>query len=451
MKKIAFLLIGLSFVSLSYGQSLVLHSTISTDKKNVVDKFTAFDPATVTNTAYIGTTTKTRNTNRPFQMQNLHVLNGIGNSGDTGTLNMSAGRDFVIDGNISNFNTATIYGGSLFSSVATTNSNPIIDLNAGKARAQNIISSLSAIELSTSRNENTRLGGKNISVNSKQIASPFNYGSLITLNNTINKNGPLATSSSSGFRAHIYYPWSSLYPTIDTMNIAVPTDYTNRCNGSAVPSSYVPCRHTSCSYCSSSTTGKCHDVRSIELPSVFQSNGATFNKIGSIKFYCKYNGNSCAQYYDANLGINSEEGYTLNNVPSGSIFSYATDSNIITYHTPAEKCSVMCGGTCNNAANYYVAIDTNTGDVVNIGTIYTESTRCSNVATNWPGLECQANEIDLEVYQLSCNSGSGAALRTGGTYYQYRKVDCDGSSVNGETADSNIYKTAFVTVDFPKN
>lgn len=450
MKKIAFLLICLSLVSLSYGQSLVLHSTISADKKNVVDQFTAFDPATITNTAYIGTTTKTRNTNRPFQMQSFRV-GGIGNSGNTGALNMSAGRDFVIADNIGNFNSATIWGGSLFSSVATTNSNTITNLNAGKARAQDIVSSLTSIELSSAAGENSTLSGSAITVNSKQITSPFEYGSLITLNNTINKNSALATTSSSGFRAHIYYPWSSLYSTISTMNTGVPTDYTNRCNGNDAPSSYNPCRHTSCSYCSSNTTGKCHDVRSVELPAVFQSNGATFNKIGSIKFYCKYDGNSCKQYYDANVGINSDEGYTLSAVPGGSIFSYATNSNIITYNTPAEKCYVMCSGACTTAGNYYVAINTDTGDVVNIGTIYEDSARCSNSRIDWPGLECQANEIDLEVYQLSCNVGSGTALRTGGTYYQYRKVDCDGSGVTGETADSNINTTAFVTVDFPKN
>lgn len=449
MKKIAFLLICLSLVSLSYGQSLVLHSTISTDKKNVVDKFTAFDPATITNTAYIGTNTKTRNTNRPFQMQTFSV-GGIGNSGNTGTLNMSAGRDFVIDGNISNFTSATIYGGSLFSSIATTNSDPVINLNAGKARAQEISSSLNAIALSSSLGENARLGGKNISVNNKQIASPFNYGSLIILNNTINKNSALATGGGD-FRPHIYYPWTGLYTTISTLNIGVPNDYSNRCNGSNNPDSYTPCRHTSCSYCSSNTTGKCHDVRSIALPAVYESKGATYNKVGTIKFYCKYHGNSCKKYYDANLGIYSDEGYTTNSIPNGSLFNLATNSNIATYNTPAEKCYVMCSGTCNAAANYYVAIDTNTGEVVNIGDAYTDSTRCSNVNTNWPGLECQANEIDLEVYQLSCNVGSGNKIRDGGTYYQYRKVDCDGSGVTGESANANINTTAFVTVDFPKN
>jgi len=448
MKKVAFLLICLSLVSLSYGQSLVMHSTISTDKNNVVDKFTAYDPAVIQNTAYIGAITKTRNVNRPFQKQKFSVTS-IGNSGDTGTLNMSTGRDFVVEG-IYAFPSASIYGGSLFSSVTTSTAQPISSLIAGKARAQIINSTSTAITLSTASVENSSLGGRNIYINNKQIRSPLDYGSLINRTNSINKNSALATGGGD-FRAHIYYPWTGSYTTVSSITPVVSGDYSNLCNGSD-SLSYTPCSHTSCSYCSSNTAGKCHDVRSVTLPAVFKSNGATYNKVGSIKFYCRYNGNTCAQYADAKVGINTYEGYTGSTVPTGSLFNTATNSNIATFNIPAEKCRVVCNGACTSAGNYYVAIDTNNGDIVNIGAQYVDTARCVNANTNWPGLECQANEIDLEIYQLSCYAGSGDILREGGTFYQYRNVDCNGSGVSSESpVDSSIDTYSFITADFPKN
>ena len=419
MKKITFLLIFLSLISLSYGQAIEMSTVVPTSPVAVVDELrvigTGNDDLSKINIMTLGVDTSNLN---PFQFQTLALEGGVKK-----VKTISSGRDFFFTGSDLEISSADIYdGGTLF-----INTEKLPNVSADIFRSPVIQGPDATEDLSLSK-----LSAREIYVDDALIASPFIVGTFIKSNPP---TAGVSVASSEQKKYHIYYPWTGQQPS----GLA-------KCNedGSL-------CSKENCSACSRASNRACYDQREVTIPHIYEPNGATYKKIGTVKFYCKpleiYNGynldtgaSSCKQYmvYAAEgkyiEGFTTEE-ETVDMPIFGSGIPY-DDSGIKDYLDAAngdlgEVCYKTCRNrTCNSDIQQLVTLDPATGEFVKIDNTFRNEDFCSDASWSeeegaWPigsGLSCKSNEKSIDIYMLSCYEKSGEKRK--GYNTQYRKVLC---------------------------
>lgn len=443
MRKIIFLSFFLSLFSFSYGQGLEISSIISVDKKNTVDALFVEGSANIMGPLYLGLPFESLDVKRPFQMQRLTIYDALNIS------KLYSGRDVLFSSAVPNFDSVSVNSGSLY----TIASRPIGEATAGIFRAYQIpMPDISSVNLQgNAARTNNQISANNITLANGSIPfdSPFQKGSEIHLSNTLT---PAYTQL--GLK-YIYYPWEDFLTSAPSLDSST---YGNMCN-SAVNNL---CKDGSgnCKECERGSL-VCHDVRSLEFSSpVFDANGANYTKVGSIKFYCRLNNNQCQKYMVATIGSDTpvyrEEFFDQGWSFPGSIDSTSNIGEGL--KSPAEKCFEMCNSNssgCSADQDFYFAVNAKTGHVIDLDDEYTSDNLCGSATTNWAegsGLRCQAKEQDIDLYKLTCRKNSGKLRQAAGTYYQYRRVDCQpGADVRNEYSTNDYTKAGFLYTDFPKN
>ena len=419
MKKITFLLIFLSLISLSYGQAIEMSTVVPTSPVAVVDELrvigTGNDYLSKINIMTLGVDTSNLN---PFQFQTLAL------EGDVKKVKtISSGRDFFFTGGDLEISSADIYdGGTLF-----INTEYFKYVSADIFRSPVIQGPNTEENLSLSN-----ISAQEIYVDDALIASPFIVGTFIKSNPP---TAGVSVASSEQKKYHIYYPWTGQQPS----GLA-------KCNADG-----SLCSKENCSACSRASVSECYDMRTVSIPIVYEPNGATYEKIGTVKFYCKpldiYNGynldttaSSCRQYMVYSDNDTYIEGFTNGDEPlvmpiidRGVTYD---DSGIKDYLDAAngdlgEVCYKTCGNrTCNSDIQQLVTLDTATGEFVKINNTFRNEDLCSDASWSeeegaWPigsGLSCKAKEKVIDIYMLSCYEKSGEKRK--GYNTQYRKVLC---------------------------
>ena len=454
MKRVIFLLFCLSFVSLSYGQSIKMSVIVPTAPFLVVDELrvigTADDPYTQGNESLstigqinLGVVAPSDTSLTPFQEQSLEV------GGVASLKNISSSRDLIVEGGAIPVDDVRV-NGDLFTTASSFN-----NVSANKFMAKTI--AVSSDSASTSVNLNHELSAKNITINAAPMTISRELGNKLNLK-PIAKKGNSETSENQNKR-HIYYPWVST------------TISASQCNSNG-----NLCTADECSICSTGTSSTiCYDTRTETIPASYAKAGATFQKIGTAKFYCKpvevyFGGNSgddsykldntnsgCYQYMtyfgkdkdDDNdvyqgftTAISLDTGSTSNPstlTATTNPFAGKTTSNAINSSDLGLACYNLCSSNatgCNTMKEFYMAVSNN--NVENFANIFGSSNYCADSASSWPkgsGLSCKSTEKVVDVYMLRCPKGSGA--KSGGnTITQYRKVACKQyTAVNNEYND----------------
>lgn len=411
MKKLSVFMFCLTCAALVYGQSLEMSTIISSTPSIVVDELRVIgsDLSTINN-MNIGLKASTDADNNPFQTQTLKLE---GNTFISDSI--QAGRDLYINEKLDPYQTF-VENGNVF-----TNSKTYGNVETGTLKAHGI--TLTAIN---TMNVNKILGG-NIYIDGKLIDTPFEKGSNIVMRK-VNSNylAQVIAEEYKQNRKHILHPWEDLTDTPQTEDL---------CKQNGRP--YYACDNGS-EFCYDTRT------RTISEP-VYAANGATYEKIGTAKFYCKSEDtysdtgvlSSTCRHYMVYSGLNPVtneniliEGYTngvgaVANPLDTAIISETTDA--VDVVSPAEKCAVLSSNA--GASNYFRILnifDENLQQYVKFTDVFAET--CSNAdRSSWPigsGLSCKGKERILDIYMLQCYQGSGKLLRAAATKYQRRKVIC---------------------------
>lgn len=453
MKKMFFSVIALLVVSLSYGQAIEMLKVIPTNPAAVIDELRVYDTnnASSIQTMNVGLPFDQidNQSNRPFQSQTLKSgTTAIDSSG-----NIYAGRDLFINNSAIQFSNIVVNeGGSLFTKISSF---PAV--NAGYLRAKTITGPTVNTTL-TLTNGKGFLSGREITIDGVPLQSPFDKGNQIVKRKIIRK-GITTADTNKQEKQHIYKPWSLLTVTPNSAPTVTPM-----CNADN-----NLCTSTRCDVCDSNTASSCYDVRSKTLPAVYDANGATYEKVGTIKLYCKpkdtfeqtetyrvklqTDGSTCEQYivYAAKngtyvSGFTTGDNATVTN-PLSNVETVEANLNqdlANVSKSVAEKCFIKCGNaagcSASQAGEYTILIDEN-GNSVTFSD-FANNNFCANAkygssdTPRWSegsGLSCKANEKTFTVYALRCYQGSGYRLREAGSYYQKRKVICrQYSHVNAE-------------------
>lgn len=446
MKRLALSLFYLMLFSVSFGQFVEMTSVVPTEPKIVVDTLTVFDtgstnPSSINhlNLGFFSTSTAS-NVNRPFQIPKLtaDILN-VGN--------LNAGRDIsIITSDTQTANTVSLKGGILFVPEVTsigsinTNSNPYAVFRANQVNIED--------DGSLSLN---RLEGKNITVSNLSIYQPVSKGNLISVRN----QRFYYYEQMDPKYIHIYRPWSSPEPS---GNISSYSSLSPLCSnaGNLASTLQAPCTEDAC-HCNENDSGYCYEFRKLKLPAVYDAQGATYEKIGTVKFYCKPN--TCTQYmiYTAREGTITE-GFTAS--ISNPFPNISTNINLVksSSSTPAIKCNILCNNNagCTAAQTVFIAIDQSDGSIDDFSTTFQSASFCNSAATGYPqgsGLNCKANEKVFDIYALKCNVGSGKRVRQEGEFFQRRQVICQQfDQVKDETDTSSnpelVKRGMFISVDY---
>lgn len=248
-----------------------------------------------------------------------------------------------------------------------------------------------------------QVSGKAIEINGLPMNSPAFQGKFIS-------QAQVDTYTSGSSR--IYYPWQD----------------------GAIPGSS----------CSDSCTDTCYQSRTVTYSkNIYNDNGASFKKIGRIKFSCK-----AKTFYSS--GVLTSEGckpYLAYYKKDGTLEEgFVGDTPIITIQEnslgfdaePAAKCNLACTGTCDSdsAGEKYFAVNmSNNGitfnEVYAVDPENDTTAYCYGTGSSWPlgsGLNCKAKETVFDIYSLTCPEGSGELLKSAGEHNQYREVKCNQSS-----------------------
>lgn len=462
MKRVFFLLTSLFFAVISYAQSLEMSIVVPTAPVLIVDELrvigTGTNDLSKINSLNLGLLPSTEDSTRPFQEQKIVV------GGTTQLGKISSGRDLFIENPI--FITAIrLNQGNLFTSVPT-----FTIVKAGDFIAKTITGPTTQSNLKLS----SKLSAQTIEIDGATMTISKDKGNKIKL-------APLSTGAAISQVAeqnkqHIYYPWQSSQPS-----------GLSQCNSNG-----DLCTKDACSVCASgSPTTECYDKRTESIADSYAKAGATYQKIGTAKFYCKpvevYNNENtldtatsenpgrskCYQFMSYfgknptnNNNIELVEGFTSQITVSGNEYSrpetlttssnpfvnLTTNNNLVSPTDLGQACYSLCSSNdsgCSDTMEFYVALSN--GSVKNFSSIFASSDFCSNSQSVWPigsGLSCLAKEEIVDVYLLRCYQGSGA--KTGGTIDQYRKVKCrQYSTVNNEynsVVNSNTDGDKFLTL-----
>lgn len=456
MKKMFFSVIALLVVSLSYGQAIEMLKVIPTNPAAVIDELRVYDTnnASSIQTMNVGLPFDQidNQSNRPFQSQTLKSeTTTISSNGS-----IHAGRDLFINNPDPNNNPYIAFDdisigseGTLFTKISS-----FPTVNAGYLRAKNINGPTLGTNV-TLTNGKGFLSGRDITIDGVPLQSPFDKGNQIAKRKIVRK-GIATSDTGKQAKQHIYKPWSLLTATPNSAPNVTPL-----CN-----SDNKLCSSSQCSVCDTNTNAYCYDVRSKELPAVYNAHGATYEKVGTVKLYCKpmdifvrenatqihlqnNNGSTCEQYivYGGKNGAYAEGFTTGDNAsvtnPLSNIVENQNLANI--NKSVAEKCFINCGSvpagcSLSQEKEYTIVVDEN-GNSVDFSD-FANTNFCANAKygdqdsprfSEGSGLSCKASEKTFDVYALRCYAGSGMRLREEGTYYQKRKVICrQYSHVNAE-------------------
>ena len=456
MKRLTLSLFYLMLFSVSFGQFVEMTSIVPTEPKNVVDTLKVFGTGT-SNTSTINhlnlgffPSSAASNVNRPFQIPAL-TANTLSISNQ-----ISAGRDIsIITNNTQTANMVSLQGGILFvPSVTTigaidTNNNPYAVLRANQITI-NTENGAGPLSLN-------RLEGKDIQVSNFSITQPVSKGNLISVRNQLFSY----YKTKEQRYTHIYHPWSSPEPS---SNINSYSSVSPLCSGNqtTLTSTYqAPCTEDDC-YCNGNS-GSCYEFRKLKLPAIYEASGASYEKIATVKFYCKYDtaNSTCSRYMIRSTGDGTiTEGFitqsTSNPYPNTPTNTYLVDSSA---STPAMKCNKVCGNggcTAATAQSRIVAINRSNGNPENFTDTFNNSSFCSGAATGYPagsGLNCKANEKVFDIYSLNCKVGSGKMFQKGGEFFQRRKVICQqfntvSEEVNVSSDKDLVSRGMFISVDY---
>lgn len=402
MKKLSAFLFCLVCTSLVYGQAVELSTIIPANPSVVVDELRVLGSGnSKIDRMNIGMPIA-EGAVEPFQTQTLKRVASATPFYIKGIVDV--GRDFISNDRYSAPQVNIGENGNFF-----TNGSTFSMVEAGTFRAKTISGPNSAVVMAV----NTALSGKDIDVDAAKIASPFDRGRKISKLHVNTKL--LATEDTeTPSKRHLFYPWEELSPT--TLTGTCGTKY---------------------SACNNTSTKFCYEVRRRNLPAVYDAAGATYEKIGTAKFYCKpfdtYDSNGaltseCRHYMDYSARNGALiEGFTSGADAVADPFIGMENSQGFNGATPAEKCNLLkgvSGATIYDEALYFV--DVNSQTPVRFSDVFAET--CSSAdASNWPagsGLNCQAREKVIDIYALKCYPGSGKLLRASGDYWQRRKVIC---------------------------
>lgn len=455
MKKILLFLVALTFVSLSYAQAVKMVKVIPTKPSTVVDELRVYgtEPSQISQiqTMNMGLPVGSDNQNRPFQMQTLQA-----DTNDVSQIHSS--RDLIINRPSVTFENIAVGENSVF----FTQISSFPTIQAGLLRAKTINGPAATLNgyptLTLTGDTNGKLSGQNVTVDNTVISSPFASGNEI-VKRAIYLYGQTLTDDKQA-KQHIFFPWSKITSSTTTADSVKPEDL-SPCNNSGV------CTASNCDICENgSSDTMCYDIRSKYLSAVYDANGATYTKVGSIKLYCKphdkfvtqnlqmvLDTSTCEQYVsyavraDINGGNIYKEGFstgsdaTITNLNLSNISHLADISK-----GPAEKCFIQCNNNVNGctsaqAKEYFVFVGEN-GTPVDLSDYFANANFCADAkytnsdSPRWSegsGLSCKAKEKIIDIYALRCYENSGKLLRAAGTYYQSRKVLCrQYSKVNAE-------------------
>ncbi|MBQ4493761.1 MAG: hypothetical protein II972_04095 [Elusimicrobiaceae bacterium] len=437
MKRLtAFLFCALA-TSLVYGQAVELSTLLPAKPSSVVDELRVLGTGTSTITEMnIGLAMPSAAVEEPLQMQTLEV------SGMPTILNtISAGRDLILNEKI-DLKSINIGDGKLFIRAGVF---PFV--KTGTFRAKDIETTATSGTMYLNA-----LSGKDIHVDGAVLDSPFNKGSVIAKRKVVYLGSDQDSSNQNKY--HIYFPWST--PSTTAPNV------TPKCNNSG-----AICTKNNCAYCNNGSGSFCYDVRSRNLTAVYEAAGATYEKIGTAKFYCKpvdtYDNNGAltseCRHYMVYSGRNGDhiEGFTAGTGAVANPFAgVGVDVGFYESYTKtniAEKCASLfnCSPCSAYKENLFFVLKS-TQEIVKFDVIFAET--CSNAdASSWPagsGLSCKAQEKVIDVYALKCYPGSGKKIRDTATYYQTRKVLCrQYSHVHAEKSEvEHIQDRYFFYPDF---
>lgn len=401
MKKLSAFLFCLICASLGYGQAVELSTIIPANPSVVVDELRVLGSgASKIDHMNIGMPIA-YGAEEPFQTQ---TLKRSGDSMFTIKRNVNVGRDFIEKPFYSAYQVNIGENGKIFTQNDTF---PMVE--AGTFRAKTISGPNSSVVMKV----NTSLSGRDIDVDTAKIASPFDRGRKISKLH-INTKLLATEDTDTPSKRHLFYPWEELSST--TLTGTCGTKY---------------------SACNNASTKFCYEVRNRNLPAVYDAAGATYEKIGTAKFYCKpfdtYDSNGaltseCRHYmiYMSESSNEVQEGFTSGADAVANPIGATDAVNWNLSSTPAERCAVYNPSGASTYQEKLFAFDTSTQENVKFNEVFAET--CSSAdASSWPagsGLNCQAKEKVIDIYILRCYQGSGKLLRAAGNYWQRRKVIC---------------------------
>ncbi len=461
MKKILLFLVALTFVSLSYAQAVKMVKVIPTKPSTVVDELRVYgtEPSQISQiqTMNMGLPVGSNNQNRPFQMQTLQA-----DTNDVSQIHSS--RDLIINRPSVTFKNIAVGENSVF----FTKISSFPTIQAGLLRAKTINGPGATLNgyptLTLTGDTNGKLSGQNVTVDNTVISSPFASGNEI-VKRAIYLYGQPLTGDNAGKQAkqHIFFPWSKITSSTTTAGSVTPSSL-SRCNTNG-----AVCTASRCDICDAgSSDTMCYDIRSKKLSAVYDANGATYTKVGSIKLYCKphdkfvtqnlqmvLDTSTCEQYvsYAVRYGINGgniyEEGFSTGSdatITNLNLSNISQSENLADISKgPAEKCFIQCNNNVNGctsaqAKEYFIFVGEN-GTPVDLSD-FANANFCADAkytnsdSPRWSegsGLSCKAKEKIIDIYALRCYENSGKLLRAANTYYQSRKVLCrQYSTVNAE-------------------
>jgi|GEM_PF-3301332 hypothetical protein len=462
MKRIFLSFAALVLVSLSYGQAVEMVKVIPTNPAAVVDELRVYGTGN-TDVSSIQSMNVglplDEGANKPFQTQSLKV-------NQLNVASVYAERDLFVNNPAIKFQNISVGdNNSVYTKISIF---PV--LQAGLLRTKTITGPSAANNLELLDNNDTKVSGGNITVDSAVITSPFKKGNEI-LKKNIYLFGQALTGDNEAKQAkqHIYQTWSEISDSSTTAPTVTP-----RCNANN-----RLCSVTKCDACDNASNSFCYDVRSKTLPAVYNAKGATYTKVGTIRLYCRPNdtfaeteslqirlqNSTCEQY----MIYASKNGGYMEGFTTGSNASITTNplSNILISNDLAnvskdvgEKCYIKCGSvtgcTSSQAGESLILVD---GNGVSVAfSDFANSNFCANAkygpddTPRWSegsGLSCRANEKTFDVYALRCHQGSGTRLRAANTYYQQRKVICKQySHVRAEFSDAYDSLSTYYAKDF---
>lgn len=464
MKKILLFLVALTFVSLSYAQAVKMVKVIPTKPSTVVDELRVYgtEPSQI-QTMNMGLPVGSHDQNRPFQMQTLQA-----DTNDVSQIHSS--RDLIINRPSVTFKDIEVGENSVF----FTQISSFPTIQAGLLRAKTINGPGATLNgyptLTLTGDTNGKLSGQNVTVDNTVISSPFASGNEI-VKRAIYLYGQTLTGDNAGKQAkqHIFFPWSKITSsTITEASVTPSASGLSRCNANG-----ALCTASNCAICDNGSSGTmCYDIRSKYLSAVYDANGATYTKVGSIKLYCKPhdkfvtqnlqivldtdNPSTCEQYvsYAVRADINGdniyEEGFSTGSdatITNLNLSNISQSENLADISKgPAEKCFIQCNNNVNGctsaqAKEYFIFVGEN-GAPVDLSYYFANANFCADAkytnsdSPRWSegsGLSCKAKEKIIDIYALRCYENSGKLLRAANTYYQSRKVLCrQYSKVNEE-------------------
>lgn len=483
MKKILLFLVALTFVSLSYAQAVKMVKVIPTKPSTVVDELRVYgtEPSQISQiqTMNMGLPVGSHNQNRPFQMQTLQA-----DTNDVSQIHSS--RDLIINRPSVTFKDIEVGENSVF----FTQISSFPTIQAGLLRAKTINGPGATLNgyptLTLTGDTNGKLSGQNVTVDNTSISSPFASGNEIVKRAIYLYGQPLTGANAvKQAKQHIFFPWSKITSSTTTEASVIQSGL-SRCNTNG-----ALCTASRCDICDNGSSDMCYDIRSKKLSAVYDANGATYTKVGSIKLYCKphdkfetqnlhivLDTSTCEQYVsyavradDINGGNIYEEGFstgsaaTITNLNLSNISQSEDLVNIS--KGPAEKCFIQCNNNVNGCtsaqAKEYIIFVGENGAPVDLSDFFANANFCADAkytnsdSPRWSegsGLSCKAKEKIIDIYALRCYENSGKLLRAANTYYQSRKVRCrQYSTVNAEYNDmsSSVYGKHYFFPSFVTN